>query len=31
MMNLMVKRVDVWAAGIKDEPGGLAKILAGLR
>ncbi len=31
MMNLIVKRVDVWAAGIKDEPGGLAKILAGLR
>ena len=31
MMNLMVKRVDVWAAGIKDEPGGLAKVLDGLR
>jgi len=30
-MNLMVKRVDVWAAGIKDEPGGLAKVLDGLR
>ena len=31
MMNLMVERVDVWAAGIKDEPGGLAKVLDGLR
>jgi hypothetical protein len=31
MMNLIVKRVDVWAASIKDEPGGLAKILTGLR
>ena len=30
-MNLMVKRVDVWAAGIKDEPGGLAKVLDGLK
>ena len=31
MMNLIVKRVDVWAASITDEPGGLAKILTGLR
>jgi hypothetical protein len=31
MMNLIVKRVDVWAASIKDKPGGLAKILTGLR
>ena len=31
MMNLIVERVDVWAASIKDEPGGLAKILTGLR
>ena len=30
-MNLNVERVDVWAAGIKDEPGGLAKVLAGLQ
>jgi hypothetical protein len=30
MMNI-VERVDVWAAVIKDEPGGLAKILSGLR
>jgi hypothetical protein len=31
MMNLIVERVDVWAAPIKDQPGGLAKILTGLR
>jgi len=31
MMNLVVERVDVWAASIVDEPGGLAKVLAGLR
>ena len=31
MMNMVVKRVDVWAAAIKDEPGGLAEILAGLQ
>jgi len=30
-MNMIVERVDVWAAIIKDEPGGLAKILSGLR
>ncbi len=30
-MNLIVDRVDVWAARIKDAPGGLAKILMGLR
>jgi hypothetical protein len=31
MKNVTVQRVDVWAAGIKDEPGGLAAILSGLR
>jgi hypothetical protein len=31
MMNMIVERVDVWAAGIADKPGGLAKVLAGLR
>ena len=31
MMNLIVERVDVWAAAIEDKPGGLAKILTGLR
>jgi len=31
MMNLIVERVDVWAASIKDEPGGLARLLKGLR
>jgi len=31
MMETIVERVDVWAAGIKDAPGGLAKILSGLR
>lgn len=30
MMNVIVDRVDVWAAAIKDEPGGLANILSGL-
>ena len=30
-MDLIVERVDVWAASIVDEPGGLAKVLAGLR
>jgi len=29
-MNLIVERVDVWAASIKDQPGGLANILSGL-
>ena len=29
-MDLIVKRVDVWAANIKDESGGLALKLAGL-
>jgi hypothetical protein len=31
MMNMIVEHVDVWAAPIKDEPGGLANILSGLR
>jgi hypothetical protein len=31
MANLTVKRVDVWAASIKDTPGALGKILAELR
>ena len=31
MKNLLVERVDVWAATIEDKPGGLAKILNGLR
>jgi len=30
-MDLLVERVDVWAASIKDEPGGLARMLTGLR
>ncbi len=30
-METIVERVDVWAAAIKDAPGGLAKILTGLR
>ncbi|MHC4159883.1 MAG: ACT domain-containing protein [Planctomycetota bacterium] len=30
-MDLIVKRVDVWAAGLKDIPGGLARVLTGLR
>ena len=29
-MDLFVERVDVWAAPIMDQPGGLAKVLAGL-
>jgi hypothetical protein len=29
-MDLRVEREDVWAAGIKDEPGGLAKVLTSL-
>jgi hypothetical protein len=28
---MIVERVDVWAATIKDKPGGLASIIAGLR
>ena len=31
MMNLKVKRVDVWSASIDDKPGGLGKVLAGLK
>ncbi len=30
-MDLIVEHVDVWAASIKDEPGGLALVLSGLR
>ena len=30
-MDLLVERVDVWAAPIKDQPGGLSKTLGGLR
>ena len=30
-MDLTVERVDVWAASIQDEPGGLARILTGLQ
>ena len=30
MMDLIVERVNVWAASIPDEPGGLARVLAGL-
>ena len=30
-MDLTVKRVEVWAASIRDEVGGLAYLLAGLR
>jgi len=29
-MDLIVNRVDVWVASVKDKPGGLARILAGL-
>lgn len=29
-MELIVERVDVWAASIKDKPGGLTRILTGL-
>ena len=31
MKNIIVERVDVWAASIKDEPGALAKVLNDLR
>ncbi len=31
MMELVVERVNVWAASIPDEPGGLARVLTGLR
>jgi hypothetical protein len=31
MTDLMVESVDVWAASIRDEPGGLAQVLKGLR
>lgn len=30
-MDLIVEYVDVWAASIKDEPGGLERILTGLK
>ncbi len=30
MKNLFVERVDVWVAGMKDDPGGLATILSAL-
>jgi hypothetical protein len=30
-MDLLVERVDVWAAAIQDRPGGLAEVLATLR
>ena len=30
-MDLIVERADVWAAGMKDEPGGLSQILEGLQ
>lgn len=30
-MDLLVERVDVWAATIEDRPGGLADVLAALR
>ncbi len=30
-MDLLVERVDVWAATIEDTPGGLANVLAALR
>ena len=30
-MDLLVERVDVWAATIQDRPGGLARVLATLR
>ena len=31
MLDLIVEHVDVWAASIKDEPGGLSQILTTLR
>jgi hypothetical protein len=30
-MDIIVERVDVWAASIEDKPGGLAGVLASLR
>jgi len=30
-MDLVIERMDVWAASIKDVPGGLAQVLTGLR
>ncbi len=30
-MDLIVEHVDVWAASIQDEPGGLALVLSGLK
>jgi hypothetical protein len=30
-MNLIVERSDVWAAGFRDEPGGLAQVLKTLK
>jgi hypothetical protein len=30
-MELIVERVNVWAASIKDQPGGLSRVLSGLR
>lgn len=30
-MDLIVERVDVWAASMKDQPGTLSRMLAGLR
>ena len=30
-MDLIVERVDVWAAEIKDKPGGLTRKLTGLQ
>jgi hypothetical protein len=31
IMDLIIDRADVWAATITDEPGGLARVLAGLQ
>ena len=31
MKNVIAERVEVWAASIQDQPGGLAKVLRGLR
>ncbi len=30
-MDLIVEHAEVWAASIKDEPGGLSRVLSGLR
>ncbi|MHC4287182.1 MAG: ACT domain-containing protein [Planctomycetota bacterium] len=30
-MSLIIEHVDVWAASLKDKPGSLARMLAGLR